>query len=346
MNSSSSIYDNIPKLLITSHGRWNVPSNYKKKGPPTFKLPYNTRIMYATGLGVVNYLEQSVPNMINNEYNKKRQYGLKKIKEFKKDLRSYDLYGCCDYLACKDNRRLNAPIIREIEEQEQDSSNNTSDRAMATEFLDQSDKPYRITSKLKGDDMPVKTFVISRDEFGKYEDGTNVRDITRLNDNRMILYIPGRDPIDVLYHWNKLNENEPYITAKLRGDNIELTLKTVLERVKKICYDLGIELEELDIIDLSCNVTQDNNYETAPKDTNARAKYVDKLKDMVFGSDEVLSSSPTNDEVLSSSPTNDEEDFFSMIIMQSSKVNKNTKTRVNKKSQNTVKKTRRSYIRK
>ena len=63
-------YDMIPKLMITTHGKWNVTSNYAG-GPPTFTLPYNVRIMYATGMGVVNYLDQTLANRINNEYRKK-----------------------------------------------------------------------------------------------------------------------------------------------------------------------------------------------------------------------------------------------------------------------------------
>jgi hypothetical protein len=327
-----SSYDNIPKLLITCHGKWNVPVNYKKKGHPTFKLPYNTRIMYATGMGVVNYLDQTVPNMINKEYKKNSQYGLKKIRKFKKDLKSFDLYGCCHNLACKDNRRLNAPTLRDIQEQEKDSDNSDDSRADATAFLDNCDKPYRITSKKKGNDMPIKSFSIMSEDFGKYDDGTNVRDITNLNDNRIILYIPGHLPIDVLYHWGKHNENEPYITAKLNNSNIELSLKTVLERVKIICSNLGIDLKDLDIIDLSCNITLDYSNETAPKDINAREKYTNKLKDLIFGEDEVSSSSSEEENV----------DFSSMLSQYPSSNKKTPK----KKKQNSTKKTRREYIRK
>jgi hypothetical protein len=369
-SSSSSSYDDIPKLLITTHGQWKVPTNYKKNGPPTFKLPYNTRIMYATGIGVVNYLEQTVPNMINNELKKKQtkkvKLGLKKLKLLKKDLKSYDLYGCCDDLSCKDNRRNNAPIQRDVQEQEQNSSNSSGDRGDATEFLDHTDKPYRITSKEKGNIMPIKTFSISDDDFGKYEDGTNVRNIKNFNDNRMILYIPGHKPIDVLYNWDKQNKNEPFITVKLNYNRIEITLKTVLERVQKIYDNLGLGLlTDLDLIDLSCNVTQDDNNTKAPKDDGHRAKYINELKTLIFDNDEVLSSSPSPSSSSSPSPSPspssssspyykmEEENggFFSMILKSlNNHRNKNRTTskqiQVNKKKQKSTKKSRRDYIRK
>ena len=47
MSSSSTEHNSTPKLMITTHGKWNVPRN-SSKGHPMFTLPYNVRIMYAT----------------------------------------------------------------------------------------------------------------------------------------------------------------------------------------------------------------------------------------------------------------------------------------------------------
>ena len=326
-------YDMIPKLMITTHGKWNVPRN-SSKGHPTFRLPYNVRIMYATGMGVVNYLEQRLANRIHIEY-KEKGYGLRKINKFKKDLRSLDLYGCCDALACKDNRRNSAPIIREkMEEEKYDSDPEI--RIMAKEFLDHTDEPYRITSKKKGDVMPLKTHEISSSEFGVDDEGYANRDYTNINDNRVILYIPGRDPIDVLYNWDKINNDEPYITAKLRTPNVTITFKEILIRVKNICAKLGIEMTDLDIIDLSCNVTTDIYGEKAPQDPQKRVEYINTLRDMIFGEDEILSSSS------SSSSSDNEEDagFLSMLTNWWNPKPKQTK-KIAKKQRN--KKTRRSY---
>ena len=115
--------------------------------------------MYATGMGVVNYLDQTLATRIDNEYRKKNGYGMRKINKFKKDLTSLDLYGCCDALACKDNRRNSNPIIKLVLEEEKEDSN-SENRVMAKEFLDHTDEPYRITSKRKGVTMPLKTHEI------------------------------------------------------------------------------------------------------------------------------------------------------------------------------------------
>jgi hypothetical protein len=118
-------------------------------------------------------------------------------------------------------------------------------------------------------------------------------------------------------------------------------------------------LKDLDIIDLSCNITVDHNNQPAPKDPNARALYIDKLKELVFGEDEVLSSSSSSS---SSSHKIEEENvsFFSMLTLNwwSKTTNKKTtnkkttkKKTTNKKTpkrknQQSTKKTRREYIRK
>ena len=234
---STSKYDMIPKLMITTHGKWNVLKN-SDKGHPIFKLPYNVRIMYATGMGVVNYLDQRRPNRINIEYSTKKKSGMLKLKNFKKDLKSLDLYGCCDELACKDNRRNVAPIINEHMEDEENSDSSV--REMATEFLDHTDEPYRITSKKKGVTMPLKTYEITSNEF-VIKNGVAQLNSEKVYDNRVLLYIPGKDPIDILYNWHIGNpEGKPYIAAKLRRKEISITFKDILLLVKNKCAELGI----------------------------------------------------------------------------------------------------------
>jgi len=353
MNKPS--YDLVPKLLITTHGKWTIPDNYLA-GPETFKLPCNTRIMYASGMGIVNYLNQTVPNMIHKEYqkNKTNQYGLRQLKSFKKDLRAYDLYGCCDSLACKDNRRNNAPMLRGILESEKDTGMHYLDKMLITEFLDNSDELFRIASKVKGDDMPVKTFEISKSEFGKFDDGTKVRNIINLKDNRMILYIYGREPIDVLYNWDQTNDNnEPFATAKLRTtDSIEITLEAVLKRVEKIMKNLGIDLINLDIIDLSCNVTLNKRNEIAPINGNERSEYINKLTLLIFGNDEISSSSVLSSQLSQSSSNTNVLGLFSMLSSMWNNVTNNITNNTTKKNKRKVKKkvqpepkSRRSYVR-
>lgn len=327
-------YDMIPKLMITTHGKWNVPRN-SSKGHPTFTLPYNVRIMYATGMGVVNYLDQTLANRINNEYKKKSKYGVRKINKFKKDLRSFDLHGCCDKLACKDNRRNQAPLIKEIIEIEEEDSDSEK-RDDAKEFLDHTDEPYRITSKKIGSTMPLKTHEITNDEFGVDSDGYAIRDMSNINDNRVILYIPGRDPIDVLYNWDTINfDDKPYISAKLRQPNIQITFEQILARVKEICEKEGVALTDLDIIDLSCNVTLDVHDMKAPRDPQKRVEYINTLREMVFGEDEILSSSS------SSSYNEEDKGFFSMLTSNWNPKPKQTKKYA--KKQQKYNKTRRSY---
>lgn len=342
----SSNYDMIPKLMITTHGKWNVPRN-SANGHPKFTLPYNVRIMYATGMGVVNYLDQTLATRIDNEYRKKNGYGMRKINKFKKDLRSLDIYGCCDALACKDNRRNSNPIIKQVLEEEKEDSN-SENRAYAKEFLDHTDEPYRITSKRKGVTMPLKTHEINSNEFGIDEEGYANRNYKNINDNRVILYIPGREPIDILYNWDKVNKDEPYITAKLRTQSIAITFKEILMRVKNICADLGIEITDLDIIDLSCNITTDIYGVKAPSDPLYRTEYINKLRKMVFGDDEILSSS--------SSSLNEGKGLFDMFmtkwmqptVKSKSKSKSKGKTRKNpqKKPHKNRKKSRRSYVEK
>jgi hypothetical protein len=340
--SNSNDYDVVPKLMITTHGKWNVPRN-SSKGHPKFKLPYNVRIMYATGMGVVNYLDQTLANRINKEYRKKNKYGMRKINKFKKDLRSFDLYGCCDALACKDNRRNSAHIIRQVIEDENDDDYDSNNREDAKEFLDHTDEPYRITSKKIGSTMPLKTHEISIDEFGVDSDGYANRDSFNLNDNRVILYIQGRDPIDILYHWDKLNNDEPFISAKLRQPNIQITFEEILARVKDICEKEGIVLTDLDIIDLSCNVTTDVFGVKAPSDPAKRAVYINTLRDMVFGDDEISSSSSLSS---SSSSSNNNKDigFFAMLLESyRNPRKKQTKKKTAAKSRRSYAKSRRSY---
>jgi hypothetical protein len=316
-------YDMIPKLMITTHGKWNVPRN-SSKGHPTFRLPYNVRIMYATGMGVLNYLDQTVANRINNEYKRKRKYGVRKINKFKKDLRSLDLHGCCDKLACKDNRRNAGQLIKEVIEIEEEDSDSEK-REYATEFLDHTDAPYRITRKQKGAIMPLKTHEIVSSEFGIDDEGCANRDNSNINDNVVLLYIPGHKPINVLYNWDIGNpKDKPYISAKLRNkDTITITFKQILLRVKNICGDLGIELNDIDVIDLSCNVTTDIYDEKAPRDPEKRVEYINTLKDMVFGDDEITSSASDNEE---------DAGILSMLTNKWNPEKKQTKKQKNKKT--------------
>jgi hypothetical protein len=241
-------------------------------------------------------------------------------------------------------------MLRGILETEKDTGMHYIDKMIITEFLDNSDEPFRIASKVKGDDMPVKTFAISKSEFGKFDDGTKVRNNINLKDNRMILYIYGREPIDVLYNWDQTNDNnEPFATAKLRTtDSIEITLEAVLKRVEKIMKNLGIDLINLDIIDLSCNITVNKRNELAPRDGNERSEYINKLKLIIFGNDEISSSSVLSLQLSQSSSNTNVLGLFSMLSSMWNNVTNNTtkknKRKVKKKVQSEPK-SRRSYVR-
>ena len=122
-------------------------------------------------------------------------------------------------------------------------------------------------------------------------------------------------------------------------DTITITFKQILLRVKNICGDLGIELNDIDVIDLSCNVTTDIYDEKAPRDPEKRVEYINTLRDMVFGEDEILSSSSSS----SSLSSDNEEDIglFSMLLSYWKPKSKQTKKYA--KKQQKYKKTRRSY---
>jgi hypothetical protein len=166
----------------------------------------------------------------------------------------------------------------------------------------------------------------------------------------MILYIYGREPIDVLYNWDQTNDNnEPFATAKLRTtDSIEITLEAVLKRVEKIMKNLGIDLINLDIIDLSCNITVNKRNELAPRDGNERSEYINKLKLIIFGNDEISSSSVLSLQLSQSSSNTNVLGLFSMLSSMWNNVTNNTtkknKRKVKKKVQPEPK-SRRSYVR-
>lgn len=187
--------------------------------------------------------------------------------------------------------------------------------------------------------MPLKTYEITSNEF-VIKNGVAQLNSEKVYDNRVLLYIPGKDPIDILYNWHIGNpEGKPYIAAKLRRKEISITFKDILLLVKNKCAELGITITDLDIIDLSCNVTMDNDNVKAPYDPHKRVEYINTLREMVFGDDEILSSSS------SSSDNEEDKGFFSMLTShwnpKTKPKSKQTKKRA-KKQQN-YNRSRRSY---
>jgi len=222
-----------PILVITTHGVW-------REGNPNFTMPVNMNLMRASSTGAPNYLYDKIPGSLAKLIEKKRKVtrtSRSLIKSLQRELISIDETGCCSTLSCAAS--LNAETARaQVKSINIDETDETEKKDQINFIRSQA---YNLVIKRRGSEMANKSY-----EINKRDD----QDIKQ--DNRMMLYINGQKPIDILRTWkNDAFQSTPADNVKIRNrDSIETTLEEILD----ILFN-KYNIENIIIIDLSCNLT-------------------------------------------------------------------------------------------
>ena len=223
-----------PILVITTHGVWREEN-------PHFTMPVNMNLMRASSTGAPNYLYDKIPGSLAKLVKEKRKTtrtSKSLIKSLQRELISIDKTGCCSALSCAASLNAETAIAQvknankeETDEEEKKDQHN---------FI--SSHAYNLVIKRMGENMVNKSY-----EIHKHDD-SGIK-----QDNRMMLYINGKTPIDILTTWqNDVLQSTPADNVKMRNRDV---IDTTLENILDILFD-KYHIDNIIIIDLSCNLTE------------------------------------------------------------------------------------------
>ena len=221
-----------PILVITTHGIWReVATN--------FKMPINMNLMRASSTGAPNYLYDKIPGSLTKLIETKRKVtrtSRSLIKSIQRELISIDETGCCSALSCAAS--LNAETARAYVKGAYIDETDEEEKKDQLNFI--RSHAYNIVTKQKGMEMVNKSY-----EIKKSDDGSKL-------DNRMMLYINGRKPVDILRTWkNDAIQSTPADNVKIRKRRV---IETTLDEILDILLH-KYHIKNIIIIDLSCNLT-------------------------------------------------------------------------------------------